>query len=105
MDALDLDIEHRIRIDVQSTVFFEKRSSLYLALSLDFGEVFKKSRIFRKGSQPGYLAIVGNPSIADSLADFLGQGWVCIEQPSSLRDAVRLVIELVGIDQVELREH
>ncbi|MPN65100.1 hypothetical protein SDC9_212879 [bioreactor metagenome] len=72
---------------------------------LDGEEVFSERTVGGERFELGYPAIIGDPSVADGLADFSGQGRVGVQQPTPLGDAVGLVVEALGEDEVELGEH
>ena len=105
MHTLDLGVEQRVRIDAVAAILANEGCGIPLRLLLDLCEILKKRRIVGVWFQVGDFPIVGYPAISDRLGDLLRQGWICVQQPSPLGDAVGLVVEAIREDQIEFGEH
>ena len=105
MDSLDLNVEDGVRIEKDSAVLLEEFGGTDLVVSLDFCKGLCKCGIVCKRAELCKLVCIGDPLGTDGFGDQLGQVRVGGEQPAPGSDSVGLVLELLGVDLVELREH
>ena len=100
VDAFDLDVEERIGIDgeLDAPALVLAADGLGQADLVDAPDRPPRGAelgIVGQRDEPIEVAQVGYPGRPDLVADELGEGRIALEQPSPLRDAVRLVVELL----------
>ena len=76
----------------------------YFVLVLDVHELFLRLGVVHVDFQFLHLGQIRDPLVADLIGDPLGQALVGVKQESSLRDAVGLVVELLGEHLIEVPE-
>ena len=96
VDALDLAVEDRARIDGDVRGRFQPVRETRLGLRLGLADGVAKARIVGERLQPGEVSEVGDPAVADRLGDAAGQGRVGQQEPAPRRHAVGLVVEALG---------
>ncbi|OQA24790.1 MAG: hypothetical protein BWY59_02034 [Verrucomicrobia bacterium ADurb.Bin345] len=104
VQPLDLHIEQRLRIHHDPVVLQNQLGEPTLVLMLDRAEPRLELGIFHHRLKPLQLLEVGDPAVADFFRDQLRKAGIGLEQPPALRDAVRLVVELSGIQLAEVAE-
>ena len=104
MQALDLHVIDRFRIDLVALVLVEPVREFLLLRVLPVDNALQKSRILRVGKELLELLRVGLPAFADLFADQLGELGIALDDPSAESDPVGLVVELLGIELVEIVE-
>ena len=105
VDALDLHIEHRARVDLQFECGADIGRQRFLIGALDRHEALLKSRIIRQRAQPFQrLGVIQHP-LAHRLPQQLGQAGIGLMQPAAEGDAIGLVHDPPGEEHVEIVKH
>ncbi len=93
VDPLDLNIEDRIEIGLNSRqLCYVIRERLFIAL-LDFSPFFLELSIRRQRFKLFHFIKVCSPAIANFAGDQFRQTWIALQEPSTLGNAVRFVVE------------
>jgi hypothetical protein len=71
------------------------REAFFIGM-LDVHEGALETTVRRIGFQGYEFIQVGNPAVTDGLAEEIGQQWVRLQQPSSLRHPIGLVRKAFG---------
>ena len=96
VNALDLAVEDRIRIDDDLGVPLDPVGEPRLARALRLENVRPERRVFRQRLELFQLGEVGDPALADRGRDRLREPRIGEAKPASRRDAVGLVVETLG---------
>ena len=104
VDALHLDVEQGIRVEVDTAVLLHQGRQAHLVGPLHLVPALSEGRLAGMPGQAAQLVEMSHPGLADGLVDQLAQAWIGRGQPAPLGDAVGLVVELVGPELVELLE-
>ena len=104
MQSLDLYVENRAGIDFDSVVLEDIFCQAYFVLVLDVHELFLRLGVVHVDFQFLHLGQIRDPLVADLVGDPLGQVRIAVKKESSLRDAVGLVVELLGEHLIEVPE-
>ncbi len=104
MKALDLHVEDRAGIDVDAVVLFDVLREAHFVLVLDVHELFLRLRVVGIDCEVLHVRQIRDPLVADVVRDPVREQRVAVQQESSLRDAVGLVVDLAGEHLVEVRE-
>ena len=104
VQTLHLNIKDGIGIDLEAEGIEDGVREDLLVGAFDVGKLFEEGRIASELLQALEFGEVGDPRIANSVGDEVGQARVGLEQPATLGDAVSLVGEVVGHHFVEIAE-
>ena len=103
MDALDLDVEDAVRIDIDAIVLFDVLRESFLAQVLDGAELLEERLIlYVVVEQVELLRMTMPAAAADGRIDEVRELRVCAHEPAAVRDAVRLVVEHARVVLVEV---
>src|SRR6202034_2557960 len=102
VDALDLAIENRVRIDGDICVPFDPVGEARLALVLAPLNARKERRVLRQRSKLLQLRKVRDPAVANRRRNRSREPGIGELQPASRRDTVRLVVEALRKDLCEI---
>ena len=103
VDPLDLNVEQRIRIDVQPKGVLDDARQSHFIRAFDVLEFGLKARIAGVSFQLPQSAEIGDPPVAHHGGDQIRQSRVRLQQPAPLRDAVGLVVESFREQLKEIR--
>ena len=104
MQALDLDVENGVGVDLHPGFLLQIGAQGLLILVLDVQQAAQSVRIVLELQQLFQLPRVLLPAGADLLGDEGGQLWVAVHEPPAESDAVCLVVKLLRIDLSERLE-
>ena len=104
MQALDLHVEDRIRVDVDTVVLRDISGKAYLVLALDGLQIFQNIRIVTVLEQRFERVRVVQEAVADERLQIAGQGRVRLAQPAAVRNAVCDVQEAAVIEIIIIPE-
>ncbi len=104
VDALDLDVEQRRRVDLDAHALAHRIGQPLLVGPLHGGEFLAENRVVGKPVDLLQGFEIVHEAIADGRADQLRQALVALEQPAALGDAVGLVVDALGIERVQVGE-
>ena len=104
VQALDLNIEDGTRIHDNAVVLENVVREAHLVLVLDVHVLLATLLIVHIDAELLHLGEVRDPLVADALRDPVGEQRVRVKQETALRDAVGLVVELLGRELVEVAE-
>ena len=93
VDAFDLAIEERIRVDDLTGRRLEPVGEAHFGGSLGLAEVGDKGGIIGQWHEMMELGQVRDPAVADGLNEQAGKVGVRQQEPAARRDAVGLVVE------------
>ena len=102
VNALDLDVEHRIRIELNAHAAGDEIGELHLVGALDGGELFPEGAVAGELIQRLQLLGIVEEGIADGFAHEVRQAGIALHQPAARRDAVRLVVDAVRVELVQV---
>mmetsp|Transcript_1100 Transcript_1100/g.3068 ORF Transcript_1100/g.3068 Transcript_1100/m.3068 type:complete len:926 (+) Transcript_1100:706-3483(+) len=102
VDALDLDVEQRVHVDVLAVHALDELRELGLLLALDRRPLGLERLVGRVLAQLLQALHVVDPAVADGVGDEGRQLGVAPRQPAAGCHAVGLVLELGGEDLVEV---
>lgn len=101
----NLNIEESWGINLDSIVLFHVGGELGLIVSLDSHQIVQETDIVRHLAKVLQALEIGDPwVISKSLHDFVGEGWITEEEPTTWSDTVCLVLELLRPEFVEAAE-
>src|SRR5437016_10871415 len=86
MDALDLTVEDRIRIDYLTRGRLQPVSELRLPFAGGLEETLLEAGIGGERFELAQLAKINNPAVANGLSDSSGEGWIGEQQPPPRRN-------------------
>ena len=104
VDALDLDVEHRVGVDGEAELAADKggeRDLLEAALVAEFGA---EARVLGVGDEVEERHGIGQYARADRVGEQVGEALVGRVEPAAEGDAVGLVDDAAGVDRVEIAE-
>ena len=101
MDALDLDVEDHVGIDEDAAVRVDEIGEVALPLALDLRKLGQERFVRHMVVEARKLRRLLLPAVADRLVDEVRKLGVRGDEPATVRDAVRLVVELLWIIFVE----
>ena len=104
MQALDLHVEDRIRVDVDTVVLRDISGKAYLVFALDGLQIFQNIRIVTVLEQRFERVRVVQEAVADERLQIAGQGRVRLAQPAAVRNAVCDVQETAVIEIIIIPE-
>lgn len=104
MQALDLHVEDRIRIDIDTVVLRDISGKAYLVFALDGLQIFQNIRIVTVLEQRFERVRVVQEAVADERLQIAGQGRVRLAQPAAVRNAVCDVQETAVIEIIIIPE-
>ena len=102
VDALHLHVEDGVRIHLDAVVLENVLRQALRVLKLDVPELLQGLLIVRVDLQLRQLRKIRDPAVADAVGDPGGETRVAVQQEAPLRDAVRLVVELLRHHFVEV---
>ena len=105
VDALDLDVEQRRRIDLDAEALADQPRQRQLVVVLDVAELLLEGIVAGAGLEPLEAREIVEHGFAADLAQQAGQPRVGQHQPAAECDAVGLVGDAAGIEMVEIVEH
>ena len=105
VDALDLDVEQRRRIDLDAEAFADQPRQRQLVVVLDLAKPLLERVVAGAGLETLEQGEVVEHGLAAGLAHQVGQLRVGQHQPAAEGDAVGLVGDAAGIEMVEIVEH
>ena len=105
MDALDLHIEQRARVDVQPEALPDNPGEHHLVGALDRGQAILQRSIVGLVAETAQRRRVVQDDGTARLAQQPGQPRIGLMQPAAKRDAVSLVDDAVRIEPVQVLEH
>ena len=106
MQALDLHIEYKIGVQLVA-VFMDANviAQLNFFLPLDRAKLRERRRVIQVRRELLQLVQIGDPAAADALGDKRRKLLIAQSQPAALSDAVRFILEALGIHPVPLGQH
>ena len=96
--ALDLDVEDRVRVNLDVLLGAQPRRQAPLVALLDLQEPLDKAGVTAQGEKVLQLGGVADPPVADGVGHQRGQRRVAAHEPAAEGDAVGLVGELLGVE-------
>ena len=105
VDALDLDVEDRARIDLRRHALADEIGELLLVAALDRREALAEGGIVGQRIEIGDLLDVVEEGRADRIGHKFGEAGIGLHDPAARGHAIGLVLDPVGIEQVEMVEH
>jgi len=102
MKSLNLNIEDRVRIYIDTIVFLDVLSQTNLVLVLNVHELLLSLLVCCVLLQTFKYRKICDPAVADLLCSPVSKQWVCMEKESSLCNTVCLVVELLRTHLVEI---
>ena len=102
MEALDLHVEDGVGVDVEAAFALDVVGQAHLVVVLGAAHLLQEGGVVLEFDELGELVGVIEPARADGLGDELGIGRVRFGEEATVRDAVRLVVELLGGEHVEV---
>ena len=105
MQALNLHIEDRIRVNVDAVVLRNIGGKAYLILALDGLQIFQNIRIVAVLEQRLECIRILQEAVADEGLQIAGQRRVRLAQPAAVRNAVGDVQEAAVIEIVIIPEN
>ena len=102
VDALDLDVEQRVGVQPYAGQVPQMGGEGHLVGALDQGDPFPKCGI--SGQRVQVLQSVGvvKEAFPNRIAQQAGEVRVALLQPAARRDAVGLVVDLIGVKFVQV---
>jgi hypothetical protein len=104
VDALDLDVEHRVGVGGEAVGGGEPVRQPRLVRALDPREAVEEARVVEMRLELRQLLGIAHPGIADGLGDEAGEARVAAQHPAARRDAVGLVHDPLGVQAVQFGE-
>ncbi len=104
MDALDLHVEHRNRIDQHADFLLDDLAQPNLVAELHLGEALLKVGGIGEAFQLAQFLEIGDPGLADGFAEQPRQRGIGLQQPAPRRHAVGLVAESLRPKLGEFRD-
>ena len=104
VDALDLDVEDRVRVEPQSHAVADEMREAVLVLALHLGEGVLEGRVVGVLLEVAERVDVVEEARADGVDEQVGQAGVALLEPAARGDAVGLVVDAVGEHAVEVLE-
>ena len=104
MQSFDLYVENRAGIHFHAVVLEDVLGQTDFVLVLDVHELLLGLRVVHIDLKFLHVGQVGDPLVTDLIGHPLGEIRVRVKEESSLRDAVRLVVELLGEHLIEVPE-
>jgi len=104
VDALDLHVEQRGRIDHDAEPLLDHLRQAQLVVALDAHELVAEAGVVGQRRQPPQLVEVLEPALAELGADQFRQRRIGLVEPAPRRDAVGHVDDLVRPQAVEVGE-
>ena len=96
VDALDLHVEHRIRIDNHASKVLDNAGQLEFVLAFHFFKGLAEVGIVDESLQVTQPVQVGDPLVfVQGGADEIGQPGIGQHEPAAGRYAIRLIVELI----------
>ena len=102
MDALDLDVEHRRRVDPRIQPLAQKVGQRRLVRPLYRDEFLLKRRVVGKGIEVAQRFGIVQKRLADRLANKAGQSRIALHQPAAIGHAIGLVVDAGRIKIVQV---
>ena len=102
VDALDLDVEDRVRPHVRIVAVADVAGQDFLAVLFDPRQLFLEGRVVGKGHEVLELRRRPAPAVTDGIVDERRQLRIGFDEPAAMRNAVGLVREAVREARVEL---
>jgi hypothetical protein len=104
VEALDLHVEERIRIDGHAELALDELGERLLVAALHRGEARAEGGIVDVLLEALEALEIGDPLVADALGDERGEARVAGLEPAPRGDAVGLVVEALRPELVEVAE-
>ena len=104
MQTLHLHVEDRARVNVNSVVLLDIFCKTYFVLILDLHELASCALILHIRFQFRDLGQVCDPAVADLVCDPVCEQRIAVREETSLRDTVRLVVELLRHHLIKILE-
>jgi hypothetical protein len=104
VDALDLDVEHRVGVGRETMRGGKPVRQPRLVRALHAGVAVEEARIVEMGFQLRQLFGITHPVVADGVGDEGREAGIAAQHPAAGRHAVRLVHDPVGVEAVEFGE-
>ena len=104
MQALNLHVKHKIGTQPDALARLDKRTELLLLLTLDAQKSVERSGIAGIRRELFERVQIGYPAATDTLCNQRRQLRIAKRQPTARCDAVRLIIEAVGIKREPFRQ-
>ena len=105
VDALDLHVEQRGRIDLDAEPLADQARQRRLVVKLDGAELLLEFDVAGAGFDQAELRRIVEHGFAAGLAQQIGQLRIRQHQPAAEGDAVGLVGDAAGIEMVEIVKH
>ena len=102
MEALDLDVEHHAGVEDRARRLLDVVREALLVPLLGLLELLQERGVVLVLLELGQLVRVTEPALAQHVADELRVLGVRVAEEAAVRDAVRLVVELLGRQLVEV---
>ena len=96
--ALDLDVEDRVRVNLDVLLGAQPRRQALLVALLDLQEPLDEAGVLSKGEKVLQLGGVADPPVADGVGHQRGQRRVAAHEPAAEGDAVGLVGKFLGVE-------
>ena len=105
VDALDLDVEHGIRVQLHAVVPLNVSRKALAAQMLDLHELLEEVLILNMIMQAVHLLRVPMPFMtAENIINQRSKFRICAHQPAAMRDAVGLIVKFARRIIVEILE-
>ncbi|GMR46281.1 hypothetical protein PMAYCL1PPCAC_16476, partial [Pristionchus mayeri] len=104
VDSLDVDVEDGSGIDLHLVLVLQILCHTHLVLLLHFSDIIKELRIVLERIQLLQLVQIRDPRVTDSFTDNISESGIGEKQPSPRSDSISLVLELAGVELVEVAE-
>ena len=95
MDALDLHVDDAVRVARNAEVARDIIAEVLFAASFTWQARAATLGIVRIGEKPFELFRLLDPAVADALGDVAREAGVRLQKEAAVRNAVRLVVELL----------
>ncbi len=105
MNALHLDIEHRIRIHADAGALARDLRQVALVGALDPLPALLEGAVVGELLQLAQPLEVAHPAVADRIADQGRESRIDQRQPAARGDSIGLVAELLRREVVEILQH
>src|SRR5690606_9365935 len=104
VDALDLDVEERVRVEPEPGPLADHRGEPLLVAALDPRELLPETAVIDVGLERAQTLGILHDAVADRLPDEIVETRIALHEPAPRRDAVRLVADALGMDPVQVAE-
>ena len=104
VDALDLHVDDAVRVARDAKVARDIIAEVLFRRELHLGKLAQRLGIVRIGKKPFELFRLLDPAVADALGDVAREAGVRLQKEAAVRNAVRLIVELLRGDGVKIAQ-